>query len=225
MVEFILDLLQTFNIWAREQRDLLVHYFQISINWKVMLPVALLIGPLFSFSKLDALIHIGLSKIGGGKQFIEKSELTRRIDQIIVGTPMWIVLSSLVITPIFSMVYPWKYAVLMLLLVGLKILYGRSYIYDTNIEESSRWWSPVWSRKIGSFTEELSFASGKYAYPSGHTTAMIGACLFLTSGIPALIVLAIGLMFWVIFVNHHWFSDVIGAIALSLAVNSIFKGL
>jgi len=196
--------------------------WSIFTKWYTLLPAALSVGPVFSILGIDAFIHETILNNGGGKSLVNRSELTRTLDSVVVGSPFWIAVSSIFLQPFWGGGFPVKYVTLLLAGGFLKLLYGRSYIYDTAISDSSRWWSPIWERKPNNLWDEIGRMFTKFAYPSVHTLAVAGAVLF---GIhsPAALILLAAVAVWLIVAHHHWFSDVVAAGLLVCAAADLLK--
>jgi hypothetical protein len=194
----------------------------IFTKWYTLLPAALSVGPVFSILGIDAFVHETILNNGGGKRLIGKSELTRTLDSVVVGSPFWIAVSSIFLQPFWGGGFPVKYVTLLLAGGLLKLLYGRSYIYDTAVTDSSRWWSPIWERKPSNLWDEIGRMFTKFAYPSVHTLAVAGAVLFGVHSPAAWILLTV-VATWLILAHHHWFSDVISAGALVAAAFDLLK--
>jgi hypothetical protein len=187
--------------------------WEVLTKWYTLLPAALSVGPLFSLLGIDGFIHETILNNGGGKRLIEKNEATRTINSVVVGSPFWIAISSIFLQPFWGGGFPVKYVTLLLAGGLLKLLYGRSYIYDSSVVDSSMWWNPIWQRKPDNLWDELGRMFTKFAYPSVHTLAVAGAVLFGVSSPAAWILLAF-VAVWLVLAHHHWVSDVISASAL-----------
>lgn len=196
--------------------------WSIFTKWYTLLPAALSVGPVFSILGIDAFVHETILNNGGGKSIINKSDLTRTIDAVVVGSPFWIAVSSIFLQPFWGGGFPVKYVTLLLVGGLLKLLYGRSYIYDTSVPDSSRWWSPIWERKPDNLWDEVGRMFTKFSYPSVHTLAVAGAVLFGVHSPAAWVLLAV-VAAWLILAHHHWFSDVISAGALVAAAADLLK--
>jgi hypothetical protein len=196
--------------------------WEILTKWYTLLPAALSVGPVFSLLGIDGFIHETILNNGGGKRLIEKNEVTRTINSVVVGSPFWIAVSSIFLQPFWGGGFPVKYVTLLLAGGLLKLLYGRSYIYDSNVSDSSTWWSPVWQRKPGNLWDELGRMFSKFAYPSVHTLAVAGAVLFGVSS-PAAWILLAAVVSWLILAHHQWTSDVISAGMLVAAAADLLK--
>ena len=196
--------------------------WSIFTKWYTLLPAALSVGPVFSILGIDAFVHETILNNGGGKNLINKSELTRTLNAVVVGSPFWIAVSSIFLQPFWGGGFPVTYVTLLLTGGLLKLLYGRSYIYDTAVADSSRWWSPIWERKPNNLWDEIGRMFTKFAYPSVHTLAVAGAVLFGVHSPAAWILLAV-VATWMILAHHHWFSDVISAGALVAAAFDLLK--
>jgi len=191
--------------------------WSIFTKWYTLLPAALSAGPIFSVLGIDAFVHEFIHSKGGGKQLINKNEATRTINSIVVGSPFWIAASAILLQPFWNGEFPFKYAGLLLTGGIMKMLYGRSYIYDTVISDSSRWWNPIWQRwPLKDIWEEIGGLFTKFAYPSVHTLAVAGAVLFGVHSPAAWVLLGL-VVAWLILVHHHWLSDVVAAGALVAA--------
>lgn len=187
--------------------------WEVFTKWYTLLPAALSVGPVFSLLGIDSFIHNTILDNGGGKSLTNKNEVTKTIDSIVVGSPLWIAISTIFLQPFWGGGFPVRYVTLLLAGGLLKLLYGRSHIYDSNVSESSRWWNPIWQRKPDNLWDELGRMFTKFAYPSVHTLAVAGAVLFGVSSPAAWILLAF-VAAWMILAHHHWTSDVIAAGAL-----------
>jgi hypothetical protein len=190
--------------------------WEVLTKWYTLLPAALSVGPVFSLLGIDGFIHETILNNGGGKRLIEKNEATRTINSVVVGSPFWIAVSSIFLQPFWGGGFPVKYVTLLLAGGLLKLLYGRSYIYDSNVIDSSMWWNPIWQRKPDNLWDEIGRMFTKFAYPSVHTLAVAGAVLFGVSSPAAWILLAC-VAVWLVLAHHHWASDVISAAALVVA--------
>lgn len=191
-------------------------------KWYTLLPAALSVGPVFSILGIDGFIHNTILNNGGGKNLITKSEITKTIDTVVVGSPFWIAVSSIFLQPFWGGSFPAQYVALLLSGGLLKLLYGRSYIYETAVDDSSRWWSPLWQRKPDNLWDEIGRMFTKFAYPSVHTLAVAGAVIFGVHN-PAAWVLLAAVIVWLVMANHHWFSDVLSACALVGAAVDLLK--
>lgn len=192
-------------------------------KWYTLLPAAFAVGPLFSALGIDAAVHEAIHSRGGGKQLIEKNEATRTINSIVVGSPFWIAASSILLQPFWGGGFPFKYAGVLLLGGIMKVLYGRSYIYDSNIAESSRWWDPIWQRlPIKNVWDEIGGLFTRFAYPSVHTLAVAGAVLFGVHSPAAWVLLGL-VVAWLILAHHHWLSDVLSASFLVAAASMLLN--
>ena len=189
-------------------------------KWYTLLPAALTIGPLFSVIGLDKFIHETMLEKGLGKSLVRKSDLTSTLDSIVVGSPFWLAVSSIFLQPFWGGGFPVKYVALLLLGGAMKILYGRSYIDEYDVEGSSRSWFPLWSRKPDNLWSEIGRAFSKFAYPSVHTLAVMGAVLTGVSS-PAGWVLLTAVCVWLVLSNRHWTSDVLSAGFLALAFKDL----
>jgi hypothetical protein len=196
--------------------------WEVLTKWYTLLPAALSVGPVFSLLGIDGFIHKTILNNGGGKRLIEKNEITRTINSVVVGSPFWIAVSSIVLQPFWGGGFPVKYVTLLLAGGLLKLLYGRSYIYDTNVEDSSTWWDPIWRRKPDNLWDEIGRMFTKFAYPSVHTLAVAGAVLFGVHS-PAAWVLLAAVVTWLILAHHHWTSDVVSAAMLVAAAVDLLK--
>lgn len=193
--------------------------WSIFTKWYTLLPAALSVGPVFSLLGIDAFVHELILDKGGGKSLIGKSDLTRTLDSIVVGSPFWIAVSSIFLQPFWGGSFPVKYVTLLLAGGLLKTLYGRSYIYDTAVSDSSRWWNPIWQRKPDNLWDEVGRMFTKFAYPSMHTIAVAGAVLFGVHSPAAWVLLGL-VTIWLLFVHHHWLSDILSGLLLTgAAVN------
>lgn len=192
-------------------------------KWYTLLPAAFAVGPLFSALGIDAAVHEAIHARGGGKQLIEKNEITRTINSIVVGSPFWIAASSILLQPFWGGGFPFKYAGVLLLGGIMKVLYGRSYIYDSSITESSRWWDPIWQRwPIKNVWDEIGGLFTRFAYPSVHTLAVAGAVLFGVHSPAAWVLLGL-VVAWLILAHHHWLSDVLSASLLVAAASMLLN--
>jgi hypothetical protein len=196
--------------------------WEVLTKWYTLLPAALSVGPVFSLLGIDGFIHKTILNNGGGKRLIEKNEITRTINSVVVGSPFWIAVSSIFLQPFWGGGFPVKYVTLLLAGGLLKLLYGRSYIYDTNVEDSSTWWDPIWRRKPDNLWDEIGRMFTKFAYPSVHTLAVAGAVLFGVHS-PAAWVLLAAVVTWLILAHHHWTSDVVSAAMLVAAAVDLLK--
>ena len=196
--------------------------WEVFTKWYTLLPAALSVGPVFSLLGIDSFVHNTILNNGGGKSLIHKNEVTKTIDSVVVGSPFWIAISTIFLQPFWGGGFPVRYVTLLLAGGLLKLLYGRSYIYDSNVSESSRWWHPIWERKPDNLWDELGRMFTKFAYPSVHTLAVAGAVLFGVSSPAAWILLAF-VAAWLILAHHHWTSDVIAAGALVGAAVDLLK--
>lgn len=193
--------------------------WSIFTKWYTLLPAALSVGPVFSLLGIDAFVHELILDKGGGKSLISKSDLTRTLDSIVVGSPFWIAVSSIFLQPFWGGSFPVKYVTLLLAGGLLKTLYGRSYIYDTAVSDSSRWWNPIWQRKPDNLWDEVGRMFTKFAYPSVHTIAVAGAVLFGVHSPAAWVLLGL-VTIWLLLAHHHWLSDILSGLLLTgAAVN------
>lgn len=196
--------------------------WSVLTKWYALLPAALSVGPVFSILGVDAFVHEIILNKGGGKKLINKNDITKTIDSVVVGSPFWIAVSSIFLQPFWGGGFPVKYVSLLLAGGILKSIYGRSYIYDASISDSSRWWDPIWERKPHDLWDEIGRMFTKFAYPSVHTLAVAGAVLFGVHSPAAWVLLAV-VAAWLIIAHHHWFSDVVAAAALVGAAADILK--
>lgn len=190
-------------------------------KWYTLLPAALSVGPVFSLLGIDGFVHNTILNNGGGKTLATRNEVTKTIDAVVVGSPFWIAVSSIFLQPFWGGGFPVKYVTLLLTGGLLKLLYGRSYIYDTAVGESSRLWNPLWQRKPNDLWEEIGRMFTKFAYPSVHMLAVAGAVLFGVHSPAAWVLLGV-VAVWLILSHHHWLSDVLSAAALVAAFSDIF---
>lgn len=196
--------------------------WEVFTKWYTLLPAALSVGPVFSLLGIDSFIHNTILDNGGGKNLISKNDITKTLDSIVVGSPFWIAISTIFLQPFWGGGFPVRYVTLLLAGGFLKLLYGRSYIYDSNVSDSSRWWNPIWQRKPDNLWDELGRMFTKFSYPSVHTLAVAGAVLFGVSSPAAWILLGF-VAVWLILAHHHWTSDVIAAGALVGAAVDLLK--
>lgn len=201
-------------------------YIEISSDiltrWYTLLIAGLLIGPLFSYAKVDAFVTGTLIANGGGKKLIERNAFTRIIDSVATGTPYWIAFSTLLIQPFYALRPTLMYAMLLLVGTTLKSLLGRAYIDESDVEKSSKTWAPFFMKKGQSgesLKEKLVMIIEKCAFPSMHTLTVFGAIIFGASN-PAMWALLIIVSLWMIIAGHHWFSDVFGSIMIGLSIVS-----
>lgn len=187
--------------------------WELFTKWYTLLPVALSVGPVFSLLGIDSFVHNIIKNSGGGKSLPLRNDVTKTVDAVVVGSPFWIAVSSIFLQPFWGGGFPVKYVALLLSGGLLKLLYGRSYIYEGLLDDSSRWWEPIWQRKPDNLWDEIGRMFTKFAYPSVHTLAVAGAVLFGVHNPAAWVLLAL-VMFWLVAAHHHWFSDVVSAIAL-----------
>lgn len=193
--------------------------WSIFTKWYTLLPAALSVGPVFSLLGIDAFVHELILDKGGGKSLISKSDLTRTLDSIVVGSPFWIAVSSIFLQPFWGGSFPVKYVTFLLTGGLLKTLYGRSCIYDTAVSDSSRWWNPIWQRKPDNLWDEVGRMFTKFAYPSMHMIAVAGAVLFGVHSPAAWVLLGL-VTIWLLLVHHHWLSDILSGLLLTgAAVN------
>ena len=196
--------------------------WEVLTKWYTLLPAALSVGPVFSLLGIDGFIHETILNNGGGKRLIEKNEVTRTINSVVVGSPLWIAVSSIFLQPFWGGGFPVKYVTLLLAGGLLKLLYGRSYIYDSSVVDSSTWWNPIWQRKPNNLWDEIGRMFTKFAYPSAHTLTIAGAVLFGVSN-PAAWILLAAVVAWLILAHHQWTSDVISAGMLVAAAADLLK--
>jgi hypothetical protein len=199
-------------------------YFDLFTKWYILLPLAFSIGPIFSLTGVDGMIHTLLHNAGGGTSYRYKNSLTQTVDQIIRGTPYWIVISS-ILNILWGSSFPWIFITLILIGGIMKIVFGRAYIIDSTAEtimKSSRVWNSINKRGIKEVPDELFNATTQiandrdyklFAYPSLHTITTLGAIYF-TSCNPALWFFLPPLLLWMLWVNHHWFSDILSGCCL-----------
>lgn len=112
--------------------------WRIFTKWYALLPAAISVGPVFSLLGIDAFVHELILDKGGGKRLIEKNEITRTLDSVVVGSPFWITVSSIFLQPFWGGSFPVQYVTLLLAGGLMKLVYGRSYIYDASVSDSSR---------------------------------------------------------------------------------------
>lgn len=189
--------------------------FDLFTKWYILLPLAFSIGPIFSLTGTDGMIHTILLNKGGGKSFIEKNVLTKNIDAILRGTPYWILFSS-ILNVFWGAKVPWIFLGLALLGGMMKIAYGRGYMDETNADTmmaSSRVWNPIHKRGVFAVWNELTRTFTRYAYPSLHTITILAA-VFFTVHDPSLWLFVVPLLVWMLWVNHHWFSDILSGVCL-----------
>lgn len=196
--------------------------WELLTKWYTLLPAALSVGPVFSLLGIDSFVHNTILNNGGGKRLTVKNEATKTIDAIVVGSPFWIAVSSIFLQPFWGGRFPIQYVTLLLAGGILKLLFGRSYIYDSSIDESSRWWHPLWQRKPDSLWDEIGRMFTKFAYPSVHTLAVAGAVIFGVHNPAAWILLGL-VVVWLLLAHHHWLSDIISAAALVGAAADLLK--
>lgn len=189
-------------------------------KWYTLLPAALSVGPVFSILGLDKLIHETILEKGGGKVLVRKNDLTNTLDSIVVGTPFWLSVSSIFLQPFWGGGFPVKYVALLLAGGAMKILYGRCYVDEYDVGGSSRAWFPLWTRKPNNLWDEIGRTFSKFAYPSVHTLAVMGAVLTGVSS-PAAWVLLTAVCAWLVLSNRHWTSDVLSAGFLALAFKDL----
>ena len=189
-------------------------------KWYTLIPAALSVGPVFSILGIDGFVHNTILDNGGGKSLIGRSEATKIIDSVVVGSPFWIAVSSIFLQPFWGGTFPVKYVTLLLAGGFLKLLYGRSYIYDNAIDDSSRWWTPLWQRKPDNFWDEIGRMFTKYAYPSVHTLTVAGAVLFGVHSPAAWILLGL-VTVWLLIAHHHWLSDILSGLFLASAAANL----
>ena len=195
--------------------------WEVFTKWYTLLPAALSVGPVFSIMGLDKFFHGVILDNGGGKRLVEKNEVTRTLNSIVVGSPFWIAISSIFLQPFWGGGFPVKYVTLLLAGGLLKLLYGRSHVYETDLG-SSKWWNPIWERRPNDLWDELGRMFTKFSYPSVHTLAVMGAVLFGVNNPAAWILLAV-VAVWLVLANHHWLSDVLSAFALTGAAIDLLK--
>lgn len=200
-------------------------YFDLFTKWYILLPLAFSIGPILSLTGVDGMIHTLLHNAGGGTSYRYKNSLTETVDQIIRGTPYWIVISS-ILNVILGSPFPITFIILILIGGVMKIVYGRQYIDETSVTtiiSSSRVWNSINKRGTKDIPGELfnatttQIANGRnyklFAYPSLHTITTLGAIYF-TSCNPGLWFFLPPLLLWMLWVNHHWFSDILSGLCL-----------
>ena len=196
--------------------------WELITKWYTLLPAALSVGPVFSLLGIDSFVHNTILNNGGGKSLTNRNEIAKTVDAIVVGSPFWIAVSSIFLQPFWGGGFPAKYVALLLIGGFLKLLYGRSYIYDSSIEDSSRWWNPLWQRKPSDLWEEIGRMFTKFAYPSVHTLTIAGAVLFGVQSPASWILLGVATA-WLIVSHHHWFSDVLSSLFLVFAVADLLN--
>lgn len=187
------------------------------LTWYYNLLISLLVGPIFSLTGLDNFLHKLILTNGGGRTLVNRNEFTKNFNSIIVGVPFWIAISSILLQPFWGGGFPWQYTLLLFIGGLLKLAYGRSYINEQSIESSSKAWVPCWKRAPFDFTDELSGIFTRFAYPSVHTLAILGAVLFGVHSPVAWVLFGITVL-WLVLVNHHWVSDVFSGVFLTFAV-------
>ena len=190
-------------------------YFDLFTKWYILLPLAFSIGPILSLAGVDGMVHTLLRNAGGGVAYREKNFATRITDSVLRGAPYWIVISSL-LNVFWGSPFPITFLTLILLGGIMKIVYGRGYMDETSSEtlmSSSRVWNSINKRGLGKVWEELTGTFTKYAYPSLHTITTLAAIYF-TSCNPSLWFFLPPLLLWMVWVNHHWFSDVLSGLCL-----------
>ena len=189
-------------------------YFDLFTKWYVLLPLAFSIGPILSLTGVDGMVHILLHNAGGGISYRNKNNFTRTIEAVVRGTPYWIFTSALL-----NMIWgapPTTFLILILIGCTMKIVYGRTYMDETSSEtlmSSSKVWNTINKRGFSHVWEEFANIFTKYAYPSNHTITTLAAIYF-TSCNPALWFFLPPLLLWMLWANHHWFSDILSGCCL-----------
>ena len=189
--------------------------FDLFTKWYILLPLAFSIGPMLSLAGIDGMVHNLLRNLGGGVAYRNKNNFTHTIDAIFRGTPYWIVISTF-INILWGASFPTMFVALIIVGGAMKIIYGRGYIDETSPEalmSSSRVWNTINKREFSHVWHELRGPFTKYAYPSLHTVTTLGAIYF-TSCNPALWFFLPPLLLWMLWVNHHWFSDILSGCCL-----------
>lgn len=192
-----------------------MNLLDLATKWYILLPLAFSIGPMFSLAGVDGMVHTLLHNAGGGVAYRDKNSFTRIVDQVLRGTPYWILTSSL-LGVLWGSPFPWVFVTLILTGGIMKITYGRGYMDETSSEtlmSSSRVWNSINRRGMGTVWKELTGTFTKYSYPSLHTVTTLAAIYF-TSCNPTLWFLLPPLLLWMVWVNHHWFSDVLAGLCL-----------
>ena len=190
-------------------------YFDLFTKWYVLLPLAFSIGPILSLTGVDGMVHNLLRDLGGGVAYRNKNDFTRTLDAIFRGTPFWIVISTF-INILLGASFPITFIMLLIIGGAMKIIYGRVYMDETSpasIMRSSRTWNSINKRGTIQLWDELTGMFTKYAYPSLHTITTLGA-IYYTSCNSAMWFFLPPLLLWMIWVNHHWFSDVLSGLCL-----------
>lgn len=198
--------------------------FDIFTKWYILLPLAFSIGPIFSLSGIDGMVHVALHNKGGGQAYINKNTLTKNIDAILRGTPYWL-FASAALNIFWGASFPWMFASFILFGAAMKIVYGRKYMNETNAETlmmSSREWNFIGKRGFSGSLDEVSGTFTRYAYPSLHTITILAAIFFSVHD-PSLCFFVAPLLLWMLWVNHHWLSDILSGICLVMGAVDFLK--
>lgn len=186
------------------------------LAWYVLIPLALLAGPFASFTGLDSFVHRKVLSWGGGYGRRSINRLSEVLTLMTDGVPYWLAVSAC-FQPIHG---GWKLLALLVIVGAFKLVAGRPYIDESRIDESSKMWFPVWSRRVTDWEAEPERILGNYAYPSGHTSALLGALLFGVMHPGGWVLFGI-LVPWFVWTSRHWASDILGGILLTAGVANL----
>ena len=193
-----------------------MNWLTLLTSWQVLLPLSLVIGPLLSYAGLDSLVHRAIIQSGGGVRQKTNGRVFKALTWATDAIPVGLVVSSLLFQPMQG---GWKLAVILLSVATLKFIFGRPYISEYHIDKFSRLWAPVWGRKVQDWKAEGSRLL-RYAYPSGHTSAVLGCVLLGLVGPTGWLLLGL-LVGWFVYTSRHWFSDIVGGLCCTAGMVSL----
>jgi len=185
-------------------------------SWQILLPLSLIIGPVLSYAGLDSFLHQAIIQSGGGVRQKTNGRIFTALTWATDALPVGLVVSSLLFQPLQG---GWKLAVLLLSCATLKLIYGRPYIDEYYLDQSSRQWFPVWTRNVRDWKAEIPRVL-HYAYPSGHTSAVLGCVLLGLVGPTGWLLLGL-LVGWFVYTSRHWFSDIVGGLCFTAGMVSL----